>query len=72
MKKLIREFFAELSWGLGLYTIYINVVNIIVSKEITLIFDGDIIPFFLILAICNLYVQKRKTQNVVVRPKIDE
>ena len=58
------DFLSEFTFSFGLYIVYINVINFVQTPKFALVFDGDIIPFFLIFSLCKLYTQKRSIKRV--------
>ena len=58
------DFLSEFTFSFGLYIVYVNVINFVQTSTFALVFDGDIIPFFLIFSLSKLYSQKRCRKRV--------
>lgn len=57
---MIKRVLGEWVSYVGIYNVYINVVAIVQTWELELIFDTNLVPFFLILATINTAIEINK------------
>lgn len=57
---MIKRVLGEWVSYVGIYNVYINVVDIVQTWELELIFDTNLVPFFLILATINTAIEINK------------